>query len=75
MDMNLPVMDGWAAARALKADPQTAGAPIIALTAHAMAGDRERTLEAGCDDYHPKPIDFSRLLTQIETLMAARAAA
>ena len=69
MDMNLPVMDGWSAARSLKADPDTAAAPIIALTAHAMSGDREKALEAGCDDYHAKPVDFSRLLTQIETLI------
>ncbi len=67
LDMNLPVMDGWTAARALKADGGTAGVPIIALTAHAMAGDRRKAIDAGCDDYHPKPIDFSRLLEQIET--------
>lgn len=65
LDMNLPVMDGWTAARALKGDPTTAGIPIIALTAHAMSGDRDKALQAGCDDYHPKPVDFSRLLTQI----------
>jgi len=68
LDMNLPVMDGWTAARAIKADPQTASIPIIALTAHAMAGDREKTMQAGCNDYHPKPLDFARLLTQIEAL-------
>ena len=68
LDMNLPVLDGWSAARVLKADPATAGIPIIALTAHAMAGDKEKALAAGCDDYHPKPIDFSRLVTQIEAL-------
>ena len=68
LDMNLPVLDGWSAARLLKADPATAGIPIIALTAHAMAGDKEKALAAGCDDYHPKPIDFSRLVTQIEAL-------
>ncbi len=66
LDMNLPVMDGWTAARALKGDPATARIPVIALTAHAMAGDRDKALEAGCDDYHPKPVDFSRLLTQID---------
>jgi CheY-like chemotaxis protein len=65
LDMNLPVMDGWTAARALKADPGTSAIPIIALTAHALAGDRDKALEAGCDDYHPKPVDFSRLLEQI----------
>jgi two-component system cell cycle response regulator DivK len=68
LDMNLPVLDGWSAARVLKADPATAGIPIIALTAHAMSGDKEKALAAGCDDYHPKPIDFSRLVTQIEAL-------
>lgn len=66
LDMNLPVMDGWTAARTLRADPETARVPIIALTAHAMAGDKAKALEAGCDDYHPKPVDFSRLLSQIE---------
>ena len=66
LDMNLPVMDGWTAARTLRADPGTARVPIIALTAHAMAGDKAKALEAGCDDYHPKPVDFSRLLSQIE---------
>ena len=68
LDMNLPVMDGWTAARSLKADPETARIPIIALTAHAMSGDREKALEAGCDDYHPKPVDFSKLLAQIEAV-------
>ncbi len=68
LDMNLPVLDGWSAARLLKEDPATAGIPIIALTAHAMAGDREKTVAAGCDDYHPKPVDFSKLLQQIEAL-------
>ncbi len=68
LDMNLPVLDGWSAARVLKGDAVTAGIPIIALTAHAMAGDREKAVAAGCDDYHPKPVDFSRLLQQIEAL-------
>lgn len=68
LDMNLPVLDGWSAARLLKAESATAGIPIIALTAHAMSGDREKALAAGCDDYHPKPVDFARLLTQIEAL-------
>lgn len=68
LDMNLPVLDGWSAARLLKAEPATAGIPIIALTAHAMSGDREKAVAAGCDDYHPKPVDFSKLLQQIETL-------
>jgi CheY-like chemotaxis protein len=66
LDMNLPVLDGWTAARRLKGDADTARIPIIALTAHAMSGDREKALEAGCDDYHAKPVDFSRLLQQIE---------
>ncbi|UEM25342.1 response regulator (plasmid) [Skermanella mucosa] len=71
LDMNLPVMDGWTAARTLKADPETARVPLIALTAHAMSGDRDKALEAGCDDYHPKPIDFSRLLSQIDAALAS----
>lgn len=66
MDMNLPVMDGWTAARTLKSDAATAKIPIIALTAHAMSGDREKAIAAGCDDYHPKPVDFSKLLEQID---------
>jgi CheY-like chemotaxis protein len=70
LDMNLPVMDGWTAARTLKADPTTATIPIIALTAHAMSGDRDKALQAGCDDYHAKPVDFAKLLTQIETAVS-----
>ncbi|MDO5371443.1 response regulator [Paracoccus sp. (in: a-proteobacteria)] len=73
LDMNLPVMDGWTVARRLKNDPATAAIPIIALTAHALAGDREKALAAGCDDYHPKPIDFSRLMTQIDAALGAAA--
>ncbi len=69
LDMNLPVMDGWTAAGLMKADPRTRAVPIIALTAHAMSGDREKAIAAGCDDYHPKPVDFSRLLMQIEALL------
>ena len=75
LDMNLPVLDGWSAARLLKADPATAGIPIIALTAHAMSGDRDKALAAGCDDYHPKPVDFSKLLAQIEALAPGSQAA
>lgn len=68
LDLNLPVMDGWTAAGVLKSSAETGKVPIIALTAHAMSGDREKALAAGCDDYHPKPVDFSRLLAQIEAL-------
>jgi two-component system, cell cycle response regulator DivK len=71
LDMNLPIMDGWTVAQALKSDAETARIPIIALTAHAMAGDREKALQAGCDDYHPKPVDFSKLLEQIDAALAA----
>ncbi len=71
MDMSLPVMDGWEATRRLKADPNTSAIPIIALTAHAMASDREMALEAGCDDYDSKPVDLSRLVRKIEQLLAA----
>ena len=72
LDMSLPVIDGWEAARRLKASPSTSTVPIIALTAHAMAGDREKALAAGCDDYDTKPVDFAQLLTKIETLLAGR---
>lgn len=72
LDMNLPVMDGWTVARTLKADDATQHIPIIGLTAHAMAGDRDKVIEAGCDDYHPKPIDFSELLNQIEAALNKR---
>ena len=70
LDMNLPVLDGWTVARRLRDDPATANVRIIALTAHAMSGDREKALAAGCDDYHPKPIDFPKLLAQIDALVA-----
>ena len=74
LDMNLPVMDGWTVAGTLKGDAATKPIPIIALTAHAMSGDREKAVNAGCDDYHPKPIDFSHLLSQIDTALAGAGA-
>ena len=70
LDMNLPIMDGWTVAGTIKANPELQKTPIIALTAHAMSGDREKALTAGCDDYHPKPVDFSRLLMQIDEQLA-----
>ncbi|MBJ7573580.1 response regulator [Luteimonas sp. MC1828] len=69
MDMGLPVMDGWEATRRLKADARTASIPIIALTAHAMADDRMRALEAGCDDFDTKPVDIDRLLVKAGALL------
>jgi two-component system cell cycle response regulator DivK len=69
MDMSLPVMDGWEATRRLKADPVTSLIPVIALTAHAMAGDQERAAEAGCDAYDTKPIELPRLLEKVESLL------
>ena len=68
MDLSLPVLDGWEATRRIKADPNTRHIPIIALTAHAMAGDREKALAAGCDDFDTKPVEFQRLLGKMEAL-------
>jgi CheY-like chemotaxis protein len=73
MDMSLPVKDGWTATREIKADPQLATTPIIALTAHAMSGDRERAMEAGCDDYDTKPVEFDRLVAKIQALLVTPA--
>ena len=73
MDMSLPGIDGWEATRQLKADPATRTIPVIALTAHAMAGDREKAMAAGCDDFDIKPIDLDRLLGKIEALLAGKA--
>ena len=69
MDMSLPEIDGWEATEILKADAKTSGIPILALTAHAMDGDREKALESGCDDYDTKPVDLPRLIEKIEKLL------
>ena len=69
MDMSLPVIDGWEASRRLKADDATRSVPVIGLTAHAMSGDREKAIEAGCDDYDTKPVELDRLITKIERLI------
>ena len=74
MDMSLPVIDGWEATRRIKANDATRRIPVIALTAHAMAGDREKAIEAGCDDYDSKPVEITRLLGKIATLLATKAA-
>jgi two-component system, cell cycle response regulator DivK len=75
LDMSLPVIDGWEAARRIKEDDQTKEIPLIALTAHAMAGDREKTLAAGCDDYDTKPVELPRLLGKIQALLEKRGVA
>ncbi len=75
LDMSLPVLDGWDVARRLKSDEALKVIPVIALTAHAMAGDRERALEAGCNDYDTKPVELPRLLQKIETLLGSPPAA
>ena len=69
MDLSLPILDGWGAAKKLKADNVTKSIPIIALTAHAMKGDKEKAMETGCDDYDTKPVDFQRLMGKINTLL------
>ncbi len=71
MDLSLPIINGWEATQQLKANPKTKNIPIIALTAHAMVGDREKALQAGCDDYDTKPVEFIRLVEKIENLLAA----
>ena len=70
MDLSLPVIDGWEATRRLKANPATRDVPVIALTAHAMQGDEEKALDAGCDDYDTKPVNLARLIEKIERLLA-----
>ncbi len=72
MDMSLPILDGWEATRALRANPATQSIPVIALTAHAMEGERSKALAAGCDDFYTKPVDLPRLLEKIEQRLAAR---
>ena len=74
MDMSLPGLDGWEATRQLKAMPETQGIPVIALTAHAMSGDRARAFDAGCDDYDTKPIDLPRLVEKIKSLLERKVA-
>jgi CheY-like chemotaxis protein len=75
MDMSLPVMDGWEATRQLKGDEATRAIPVIALTAHAMAGDEEKAMQAGCDAYETKPVDLARLLSKMEELLGQRGSA
>ncbi|MBX3469612.1 MAG: response regulator [Planctomycetes bacterium] len=75
MDLSLPLLDGWSATRALKADAATRAVPVIALTAHAMKGEEEKALAAGCDDFDTKPVDLTRLLGKVEALLARRGGA
>ena len=70
MDMNMPELDGWEATRQIKAAEESRSIPVIALTAHAMSGDRERALQAGCTDYHTKPVELPKLLAQIESILS-----
>lgn len=72
MDLSLPIMDGWEATRKLKADEATRHIPVVALTAHAMTGDREKALEAGCDEFDTKPVELTRLLEKVDALLQAR---
>jgi two-component system cell cycle response regulator DivK len=72
MDRSLPVVDGWEETRRLKASPDTRAIPVLALTAHAISGDRERAIDAGCDDYDTKPVEFSQVLTKIQALLATK---
>lgn len=74
MDMSLPVIDGWESTRRIRQLPETQAIPVLALTAHAMAGERDRALAAGCNDYDTKPVDFARLIGKIETLLVAPSA-
>ncbi|HSV55372.1 MAG TPA: response regulator [Burkholderiaceae bacterium] len=74
MDMSLPVIDGWEATRQLRANGATRAIPVIALTAHAMSGDRERSLQAGCDEFETKPVEFERLLTKMQALLSSEEA-
>lgn len=74
LDMSLPIIDGWEAARRLKANPETRGIPVIALTAHAMSSDRDKALDAGCDDYDTKPVELPRLLEKMQALLPGASA-
>jgi CheY-like chemotaxis protein len=74
MDMSLPIVDGWEATRQIKGAPETRSIPVIALTAHAMAGDEEKALAAGCNDYETKPVDLPKLLAKIDALLQSKGA-